>query len=134
MKAILKAFRDALVANGTLIALVPATRIYAGVRDEKTALPTINVFEVSEVQTKLSGGAVGGANISRVVMQVSIFHRTEDDAQSVADAVFNVLNGDNTILRTAKIKNITLTNKTSLIESALSHIPLRFSCNYIYTT
>ena len=134
MKAILKAFREALIADGTLTALVAATSIYAGIRDEKTAIPTINIFQVSGVDTKLAGAKVGGESIARNIMQVSIFHQTENDAQTVADQIKNVLLGDNTILNTAKIKNVALSSQTSLMESALSHIPLRFSCNYIYTT
>ena len=133
MKFVLKAFRDALVADGTLTALVAATDIYAGLRDEKTDIPAIDIFQVSGVDTRLSGGKVGGENISRVIMQVSVFHRTEDDAQTVADRIMTVLLGDNTILNTAKIKNVALTSQTSLMESALSHIPMRFSCNYMYT-
>ena len=133
MKFALKAFRDALVADGTLMVLVAATSIYAGLRDEKTDIPAIDIFQVSGVDTRLSGGKVGGENISRVIMQVSVFHRTEDDAQTVADRIMTVLLGDNTILNTAKIKNVALTSQTSLMESALSHIPMRFSCNYMYT-
>jgi len=134
MKSVLKAFRDALVADGTLTALVAATSIYAGVRDEKTDIPAIDIFQVSGVDTKLSGAKVGGESIARTVMQVSVFHRTEDDAQTIADQIKTVLLGDNTTLNTAKIKNVSLSSQTSLMESALSHIPLRFSCNYMYTT
>ena len=133
MKSILKAYRDALVANGTLTALVPAASIYAGVRDEKTSIPTMDVFQVSEVATKLAGAKVGGESISNVVMQVSIFHNNEDDAQTVADVVKDTLLGDNITLNTAKIKNVTLTSQTSLAEAGLSHIPQRYKCNYMYT-
>lgn len=134
MIAILKAFRDALVADGTLTTLVAASSIYAGLRDEKTDIPTIAIFQVSGVDTRLAGGKVGGENISRTIMQVSVFHRTEADAQTVADQIKAVLLGDNTTLNTAQIKNVALSSQTSLMDSALSHIPLRFSCNYMYTT
>lgn len=133
MKFVLKAFRDALVASGTLTALVPAANIYAGVRDEKTNIPAIDIFQVSGVDTKLAGAKVGGGSISSTVMQVSIFHTTEDDAQTVADAVIDVLLGDNTVLNAAKIKNISLSSQTSLAEAGLSHIPQRYKCNYMYT-
>ena len=133
MKAVLKAFRDALVANGALTALVPASNIYAGARDEKTTIPAIDIFQVSGVGIKLAGAKVGGESISDTVMQVSIFHYTEDDAQTVADAVRDILLGDNTTLNTAQIKNVGLTSQTSLAESGLSHIPQRYKCNYMYT-
>ncbi len=134
MKAILKAFRDALVADGTLTGLVAATSIYAGLRDEKTSIPAIDIFQVSEVTEKLAGAAVGGETIASVVMQVSIFQRTEDDAQTIADQVMNVLLGDNSTLNTAKIKNVTLTGKTAMLENNVNHISLRFRCNYMFTT
>ena len=133
MKSILKAYRDALVANGTLTALVPASSIYAGIRDEKTTIPAIDIFQVSEVVTKLSGAQVGGESISNTVMQVSTFHHNEDAAQTVADAVRDILLGDNTTLNTAGIKNVGLTSQTSLAEAGLSHIPQRYKCNYMYT-
>ena len=133
MKSVLKAFRDALVAEATLTALVPASGIYAGMRDEKTSIPAIDVFQVSEVGTKLAGAKVGGESISDVVMQVSIFHNTENDAQTVADTIKEILLGDNAVLNAAKIKNIALTSQTSLMESGLSHIPQRYKCNYMYT-
>ena len=133
MKSILKAYRDALVASGTLTALVPAANIYAGLREEKTIIPAIDIFQVSEVVTKLSGAKVGGESISSVVMQVSIFHTSEDDAQTVADAVRDVLLGDNATLNTAGIRNVGLTSQTSLAEAGLSHIPQRYKCNYMYT-
>ena len=133
MKSILKAYRDALVASGTLTALVPASSIYAGLREEKSTIPAIDVFQVSEVVTKLSGAKVGGESISRTVMQVSIFHNSVDDAQTVADAVRDVLLGDNVTLNTAGIKNVGLTSQPSLSEAGLSHIPQRYKCNYMYT-
>lgn len=133
MKSILKAYRDALVANGTLAALVPASSIYAGIRNEKTSIPAIDVFQLPETTTKLAGAKVGGITISNVVMQVSIFHNNEDDAQTVADAVRDVLLGDNATLNTAGIKNVGLTSQTSLAEAGLSHIPQRYKCNYMYT-
>jgi hypothetical protein len=47
MLAILKAFRDALIADGTLTALVPAANIYAGLRDLKTPIPAVDIFSIS---------------------------------------------------------------------------------------
>jgi hypothetical protein len=47
MIAIIKAFRDALVADATLLTLIPAANIYAGLRDEKTSIPAVDIFVVS---------------------------------------------------------------------------------------
>ena len=134
MKVILKAFRDALVADATLLTLVPAANIYAGLRDEKTAIPAVDIFQVSEVSTKLAGASVGGMTQADVVMQVSVFDTSEADAWTIADRVQTVVLGDNATLNTAKIKNITMIGSNSLRESNMSHIPIRLRCSYHYTT
>jgi len=134
MKAILKAFRDALVADATLLTLVPAANIYAGLREEKTAIPAVDIFQVSEISTKLAGASVGGMTQADVVMQVSIFQRTEDDAQTIADRVQTVVLGDNATLNTAGVKNVTMIGNNSLREANMSHIPLRFRLSYHYTS
>ncbi len=133
MKAILKAFRDALVAEATLTALVPAVNIYAGVRDEKTPIPCIDIFIVSMAAVKMQGGKVGGENLATMDIQVSIFAPSEDDAQDINDIILDVLLGDNSILNTAGVRNITFDSSRSLLESGICHIPLRFSCNYLFT-
>ena len=133
MKSVLKAFRDALVANSALITLVPASSIYAGQRDEKTSIPAIDIFQVTEVSTKLAGAKVGGESISNTTMQISIFHGSVSDAHTVADAVKNIVLGDNDVLNAAKIKNVSFIAQPGLMESGLSHIPQRYKCNYMYT-
>lgn len=133
MKAVLKAFRDALVANAALIALVPAVNIYAGVRYEKTPIPCIDIFTVSMSTARLQGGKVGKENIATMDIQVSIFADSEDDAQDISDIIMDVLLGDNSTLNTAGIKNISLGSSRSLLESGICHIPLRFVCNYLFT-
>lgn len=134
MKAILKAFRDALVADATLLTLVPAANIYAGLRDEKTDIPAVDIFQVSEVSTKLAGARVGGMTKADVVMQVSVFDRTNIDALLIASRIQSIVLSDNATLNTAKIKNLTMIGGSSLREADLIHIPLRFRLNYHYTT
>lgn len=134
MKAILKAFRDALVADGTLTALIPAANIYAGLRDEKTNIPAVDIFQVSDVSTKLAGARVGGMTKADVVMQVSVFDQNEADARTIAERIQTIVLGDNATLNTAKIKNLTMIGGSSLREANMIHIPLRFRMNYHYTT
>ncbi len=133
MKAILKAFRDALVADAGLIVLVPAANIYAGMRDEKTPIPSIDIFTISMAAIKLHGGKVGGENIATMDLQVSIFAKSENIAQDISDKIINILLGDNTKLNLAGVRNVNLTSSRSLLESGICHIPMRFSCNYLFT-
>ena len=134
MLAILKAFRDALIANAALTAAVPAANIYTGVRDIKTPIPAVDVFTVSEPTQKLAGAKVGGITINILSLQVSILAKNEATAQTILDLVLPVLLGDNTTLNTAGIKNVTQTNNRSLLEpNGFCHIPLQISCNYMNT-
>jgi len=133
MIRIMKAFRDALVADATLTALVPAANIYAGLRDEKTPIPAVDVFQVSEVSTKLAGARIGGMTDASVVMQVSVFATTEAAAWTIADRIQTIVLGDNETLNTAKIKNLTMIGSSSMREANVIHIPLRFRLNYHYT-
>jgi len=133
MIRIMKAFRDALVADATLTALVPAANIYAGLRDEKTPIPAVDVFQVSEVSTKLAGARIGGMTDASVVMQVSVFATTEVAAWTIADRIQTIVLGDNETLNTAKIKNLTMIGSSSMREANVIHIPLRFRLNYHYT-
>lgn len=132
MITILKALRDVLVADATLTALVPAANIYAGVRDEKTPVPAIDVFSlVGPEPDRYAGAKCGGMTDITEAFQVSIFHNTEAEAQVVKNRVMAVMLGANTTLNTAKIKNVVLMNAApSLMELNISHIPLRFRCNY----
>lgn len=139
MKAILKAFRDALVADATLLTLIPAANIYAGLRDEKTDIPAIDIFQVSETSVPLAGARVGGMTKAEVVMQVSVFARTDSAAWAIADRIQAIILGDDATLNTAKIKNLTMIGGNSLggnsrEEANINHIPLRFRLNYHYTT
>jgi len=134
MIAVLKAFRDALVADATLLTLIPAANIYAGLRDDKTPIPAIDIFQVSEVSTKLAGARIGGMTKADVVMQISIFATTALAAWTIADRVQTIVLADNVTLNTAKIKNITMIGGSSLMEENVIHIPLRFRLNYHYTT
>lgn len=133
MKSILKAFRDALVADAGLTAKVAAANIYAGVRDEKTPIPCIDVFTVSMAAVRMQGGKVGGENLATMAVQVSIFAPSEDDAQDISDIIMDVLLGDNTTLNTAGVRNVMLDSSRSILESGLCHIPMRFTCKYIFT-
>jgi len=133
MILIMKAFRDALVADATLITLIPASNIYAGLRDEKTPIPAVDVFQVSEVSTKLAGARIGGMTDASVVMQVSVFATTEAAAWTIADRIQTIVLGDNETLNTAKIKNLTMIGSSSMREANVIHIPLRFRLNYHYT-
>jgi hypothetical protein len=132
--AILAAFRAAFVADATLTALVPAADIYAGLRDEKTNIPAVDIFQVSDVSTKLAGARVGGMTKADVVMQVSVFARTDSDALVIAGRIQDIVLSDNATLNTAKIKNLTMIGGSSLREANMIHIPLRFRLNYHYTT
>lgn len=141
MKTILKAFRDALVADATLTALVPAANIYAGLRDEKTDIPAVDVFAIPGGEPeRYAGAAIGGLTKANEVFQISVFHRNESDAWTVADRIMDIVLGDNATLNTAKIHNISLISMPpSLRESNMSHInmshiPIRIRCNYHYTT
>lgn len=135
MISILKAFRAALIDDATLHTLIPEANIYAGLRDEKTAIPAIDIFQVSEVSTKLAGARVGGMTKADVVMQVSVFARTDIAAWTIADQVQAIVLADNETLNTAKIKNLTMVGgNNSLREANIIHIPLRFRLNYHYTT
>jgi hypothetical protein len=135
MKAILKAFRDALVADGPLTALVPAANIYAGRRDEKTNIPAVGIFAIPGGElTRYAGAAIGGMTKANEAFQISVFHREEAAAWTIADRVMSIVLGDNTTLNTAGIQNISLiTMPPSLRESNMSHIPVRIRCNYHYT-
>ena len=134
MKTILKTFRAALVADATLLTLIPAANIYAGLRDEKTDIPAVDIFQVSETSSKLAGARVGGMTEASVVMQISVFDTNEADAWTIADRIQTVVLGDNATLNTAKIKNLTMIGGNSLREANMLHIPLRFRLNYHYTT
>jgi vacuolar-type H+-ATPase subunit B/Vma2 len=123
------------VANGTLVAAVPAANIYAGVRDIKTGIPAIDIFTVSEPTRKLAGASVGGITINMLSLQVSIFAENEATAQAILGLVINVLLADNATLNTAGVKNITQTSTRSLLEAnGFCHIPLQLTCRYMYTT
>ncbi len=133
MISILKAFRDALAAEPAVSALVPADNSYAGLRDEKTRLPAIDVFGVSVVMENLAGARVGGIFESSEVIQVSIYSRAADASQLISDVVINTYLGDNAALNAAGIKLITLINKVEMREKNISHIALRFRYGYHMT-
>jgi len=133
MIAILKAFRDALVADATLIGMVPASNIYVGLRDEKTPIPAIDIFQVSKTTDKYAGAQIGGMTKANVVVQVSVFDISASDVITIADRIETLLLGDNITLNTAGIRNVTMVGSNSLMERNMSHIPLRFSFNYHYT-
>lgn len=130
MIKILKAFRDALVADENLTSLVPEANVYAGLRDEKTALPAIDVFEVTEIATNLAGARVGGLVESSIIMQISIYCSGEAAAQTISEQVIDLMLGDNEIMNAAGIKLMTLIGKTPMRENNISHIPIRFRCGY----
>lgn len=133
MKAQLKAFRDALVAESSLTSLVIASSIYAGIRDEKTPIPCIDVFIINENSIRFSGGKVGALNKASLEIQVSIFSTNEVIGQTISDKVIEILLKDNTTLNIAGIRNIHFNGSKSLKEVGISHIPLEFLCNYLFT-
>ena len=131
---ILKAFRDALVADETLLTLIPASNIYAGQRDEKTNIPAIDIFRVALSTEKFAGAKVGGITNITDIFQISTFDENEIGALAITGKIMEIILGDNTILNTAGIKNITQTNIQSLLEkNGFSHIPLTISCKYMTT-
>jgi len=115
------------------ISMPDCGNIYAGLRDEKTPIPAVDVFQVSEVSTKLAGARIGGMTDASVVMQVSVFATTEAAAWTIADRIQTIVLGDNETLNTAKIKNLTMIGSSSMREANVIHIPLRFRLNYHYT-
>ena len=132
MKAILKAFRDALVANSTLTDEVPAANIYAGVRDLKTPLPAIDVFIIGEPTEKLAGAKVGGITIHNMSLQISIIADTDNNSLTILELVQNVIFSDNSTLNAAGVKDITKTNSNSTLEdNGFGHIPLTITCRYM---
>lgn len=135
MIAILKTFRDALIADGTLTALVPAANIYAGLRDEKTPIPAVDIFMISGAEPeKYYGSRNGGMTKIHEAFQISVFHATDVGAMAIAEQIMAILLPENEILNTAKIKNVSLmTMPPSLRERSLSHIPIRFRFDYHIT-
>ena len=129
MLSILKAFRDALVADGTLTALVSASEIYAGQRDEKTVIPAIDVF----IAAKTGDSKRSGKFFTNATLQVSIYERTDIAAQNIEDAVYGVLLADNATLNTAQIRGVRFDSAQNIPDGELVHIPLRFTFTYIYT-
>ena len=135
MKAILKSFRDALVADATLTAAVPAANIYAGVRDLKTPIPAIDVFIVAETTEKLAGAKVGGITIRKMTLQVSIIASTDNDALTILGLVEDMLFSDNTTLNSAGVKDVTKTNSNSSLDGGgYVHIPMTITCKYMTTS
>jgi hypothetical protein len=66
--------------------------------------------------------------------QISVYHRTDVGAMAISDQIVAIMLGDNTILNTAKIKNVSLmTMPPSLPDAAGVHIPIRFRCDYHIT-
>jgi len=132
--SILGSFRAALVADATLLTLVPAENIYAGLRDAKTDIPAVDIFQVSEVSEKYAGAKVGGMTKADMVLQVSVFARTDSAAMGIAGRIQAIVLSDNATLNTAGVKNVTMIGNNSLREANMIHIPLRFRMNYHYTT
>ncbi|RLD18801.1 MAG: hypothetical protein DRI69_09650 [Bacteroidetes bacterium] len=135
MISILKAFRDALVADITLTVLVPAANIYAGLRDEKTPIPAVDIFQIAGgAPDRYAGSAIGGMSKANDAIQISVFHLNEASGWKISDRIMSLLLGDNTTLNAAGIKNISLiAAPASAREANLSHIPIRFRYNYHYT-
>lgn len=80
-----KAVVQVLMADATLTALVPSTRIMAGVLPQGTALPAISVGSVSGVTRK---ALVKGAHtMRRQRIQVTVMASTYADQTSVQRAV-----------------------------------------------
>ena len=133
MKEILRAFRDALVADATLLTLVPAANIYAGLRDEKTDIPAIDVFLIPAPDEPYAGAMVGGLTNAGLVVQVSTFAATESEAWDIVGRVQVIILGDNSTLNTAGVKSRTMIGSGgSMREANISHIPMRVRCNYHY--
>lgn len=136
---IIGSFRAALVADGTLPALVPAANIYAGRRDEKTEIPAVDISQILAPDEKYAGARIGGMTKATMVVQISVFARTDLAAITIADRIQAIILSDNATLNTAGIKNLTMISSTSLREANtreenMIHIPIRFRLNYHYTT
>lgn len=137
---ILGVFRLALVSDATLLTHVPADNIYAGLRDEKTSIPAVDIFQVSGgTDEPYAGARVGGMTLATTVVQISVFARTDLVAMTIADRIVSIVLSDNTTLNTSKIKNIRRvaegsTQEYSIQEYNMVHIPLQFRMNYHFTT
>lgn len=133
---ILIAFREALIADATFLTLVPAANVYAGLRDEKTPIPAVDIFMIPGAEPeRYAGSAIGGMTLIHAAFQISVFHRTDAGAQIITGRIMSILLGDNTTLNTAKIKNVSLMNMPpSLPDVAGVHIPLRVRYDYHITT
>lgn len=80
-----KIVRALLVADSALIALVPATRVIAGVLPQATAIPSIAVTEVSRVDHQQLKGSAYGHSTSRV--QVSVLAGNYPQQKQILGAV-----------------------------------------------
>ena len=66
----IKIIRSLLVADAALIALVPASRVVAGIPPQSMALPLIALTEVSRVDRNLIKGSATSRSTSRVQVTV----------------------------------------------------------------
>lgn len=80
-----KIIRALLVADAALIALVPASRITAGIPAQGMALPLIALTEVSRVDRNLVKGATTSRSTSRV--QVTVMAATYPAQKTLLDAI-----------------------------------------------
>ena len=79
------AIRSVLVANATLTALVPATRISSGVLPQGTALPAISITSVSSVDRNIPNPGSYRHVMERV--QVTVLASTYPTQKSIMLAV-----------------------------------------------
>lgn len=81
------AIRQILAADATLTALVPATRIAAGVLPQGTTLPAISVMSVSSVDRNIPNPGASKHVMDRV--QVSVLAANYPSLKAVITAVRN---------------------------------------------
>ncbi len=77
-----------LRADSTLIALVPAAKIYFGKVPQNIGFPFIGCFRVSTTPSHTSDkGTTGAARLDNIRLQVTVYCETEARALDAADAV-----------------------------------------------
>jgi len=81
-----------LRADSTLIALVPAAKIYFGKVPQNIGFPFIGCFRVSTTPTlSTDNGASGAHRLDNIRLQVTVYCETEARALDAADAVRGAL-------------------------------------------
>lgn len=104
-----KAWRDALVNDATLTALIPALNIFIGPRTTDAPVPSIAITTAGEGPTKkVHGGKISG-NLFEENPTFQLEMAVDDKMTKIieiTDILINLLQKDNVTLNTAQISNI----------------------------